>query len=278
MFDFKNKKSRICFFGMLISLAVMLVVFFATDGLLGDKEFSEYTSNDWSIAILPLSIIILSCVSTLVFALIIIIPMMFKYPALVEYLRSKKFHGIDFGSDFLAFDHNEFKRACCDLDEQGGLWFSVKEYDLKTKTWKILEAGRYIDNANDLVRILQEEYKYDRVKFYDDLFMVSDKLPPRRLPLTNIEEIDESGILYVDNEESPVHIQYSDAYKGWCKSKNIKKSDTKYICDRTKNEERRLVFHINPQIIFYTDISNEELWFDTIHKINLQGYAAFDFD
>ena len=70
MFDFKNKKSRICFVGMLISLAILLIVFYATDGLLGDKEFSEYTYDDWSIAILPLSIIIVSAIPTLVFALV----------------------------------------------------------------------------------------------------------------------------------------------------------------------------------------------------------------
>ena len=78
MFDFKNKKSKICFIGMLISLAILLIVFYATDDLLGDKEFSEYTSDDWSIAILPLSIITVSCISTLVFALIIIIPMIWR--------------------------------------------------------------------------------------------------------------------------------------------------------------------------------------------------------
>lgn len=41
MFDFKNKKSRICFIGMLISFAILLIVFYATDGLLGDKELRE---------------------------------------------------------------------------------------------------------------------------------------------------------------------------------------------------------------------------------------------
>ena len=86
MFDFKNKKSRICFVGMLISLAILLIVFYATDGLLGDKEFSEYTHDDWSIAMLPLSIIIVSGVSTLAFALIIIIPMIWKYPALLDFV------------------------------------------------------------------------------------------------------------------------------------------------------------------------------------------------
>ncbi len=52
MFDWKNKKSRFHFWGMVISLAILLIVFYATDGWTGDKEFSEYTRYDWSIAIL----------------------------------------------------------------------------------------------------------------------------------------------------------------------------------------------------------------------------------
>ncbi len=166
MFDFKNKKSRICFVGMLISLAILLIVFYATDGLLGDKEFSEYTHDDWSIAMLPLSIIIVSGVSTLAFALIIIIPMIWKYPALMDYVTNKKFSDIDFGTEFLAFDHNEFKRACCRSESQSGLWISIKEYDLNSKQWKVLEEGRYIENADDVAIVLQKDYKYDKVKFY----------------------------------------------------------------------------------------------------------------
>ena len=166
MFDFKNKKSRICFVGMLISLAILLIVFYATDGLLGDKEFSEYTHDDWSIAMLPLSIIIVSGVSTLAFALIIIIPMIWKYPALMDYVTNRKFADIDFGTEFLVFDHNEFKRACCRSESQSGLWISIKEYDLNSKQWMVLEEGRYIENADDVAIVLQEDYKYDKVKFY----------------------------------------------------------------------------------------------------------------
>ena len=166
MFDFKNKKSRICFIGMLISLAILLIVFYSTDGLLGDKGFSEYTYDDWSIAMLPLSIIIVSIISTLVFAMIILIPLICKYPALIDYVSRKKFVDIDMGTEFLVFDHNEFKRTCCRAETQDGLWISVKEYDLKTKSWTILEAGRHIENADDLVSVLQEDYKYDSVKFY----------------------------------------------------------------------------------------------------------------
>lgn len=167
MFDFKNKKSRICFFGMLISLAILLIVLFSTDGLLGDKEFSEYTRDDWAIAILPLSIMAVSGVVTLVFALIIIIPMFLMYPALINYVTNKKFSDIESGTEFFAFDHNEFKRACCRTENQNGLWISVKEYNLKTKSWTTLEEGRYIENGNDLLCILQEDYKYDRVKLYN---------------------------------------------------------------------------------------------------------------
>ncbi len=166
MFDFKNKKSRICFIGMLISLVVLLIVFYATDGLLGDKEFSEYTHEDWSIAMLPLSIIAVSGISTLVFALIIIIPMIWLYPSLTRYVTKIKFSDMDPGTEFLVFDHNEFKRTCCHAEASNGLWISIKEYNLKTKSWTILESGRRIENKDDLVSVLKEDYKYDRVKFY----------------------------------------------------------------------------------------------------------------
>ena len=166
MFNVKNKKSKICFIGMLISLVILLIVFYATDGLLGDKEFSEYTHDDWSIAILPLSIILVSGISTLGFALIIIIPMIWMYPSLMNYVTNKKFSDIDLETEFLVFDHNEFKRACCRTETQNGLTISIKEYDLKKRSWTILEEGRQIENADDLVFILQEDYKYDKVKFY----------------------------------------------------------------------------------------------------------------
>ncbi|MBE6643541.1 MAG: hypothetical protein E7615_07805 [Ruminococcaceae bacterium] len=166
MFDFNNKKSRICLICLLISFAIMTIVFYATDDLLGDKEFSEYTLDDWSVAILPLSVLIVSGISTLVFSLIIIIPIIIKYPALINYVTKKKFADIDIGTDFLVFDHNEFKRACCRNESQNGLWISVKEYDLKTKKWKTLEEGRYIENADDIAAVLQMDYAYDKVKFY----------------------------------------------------------------------------------------------------------------
>ena len=86
MFNLENKKHRTCLILLLISLEILLFTFFATDGLTGDKEFSEYTQEDWSIAILPLTIMIVSGVSTVVFTLIIIIPMMLMHPALDNYV------------------------------------------------------------------------------------------------------------------------------------------------------------------------------------------------
>lgn len=162
----KNKNTRICLWGTLISVSVLLIVFYATDGLLGDKGFSKYTHDDWLIAILPLSIMIVSAISTLVFSLIMIIPLIWMYPAMVDYMVNKKFSDIDLDTEFPVFDHDEFKRACCRTELQNGLWVSVKEYNLKTKKWIIIEEGRHIENADALISILQEDYKYDRVKFY----------------------------------------------------------------------------------------------------------------
>lgn len=188
MSDFKDKKSKICFIGMLISLAILLIVFYATDGLLGDKEFSEYTHDDWSIAILPLSIIIVSAISTLTFALITIL---------------------------------FFKKKSTEIDAI---------------------------------------------------------IPPISIPLTNIQEVDEAGILYLDNEGNSANIHYYDAYKGWCKSKSIKKSKPKYICDRTKAEGWKLIFYTNPRITFYADPSQEEFWIEVLNEIASQGFPSFDWD
>lgn len=166
MFNLENKKHRTCLILLLISLAILLFTFFATDGLTGDKEFSEYTQEDWSIAILPLTIMIVSGVSTVVFTLIIIIPMMLMHPELDNYVSKIKFDDIDSDTEFLVFDHNEFKRACCRSVPQNGVWIAIKEYDLKKRSWTILEKGRYIDNADDLLSTLQKEYGYDEFKVF----------------------------------------------------------------------------------------------------------------
>lgn len=171
MYNWKNRKFQICLWGMLISLVILSVVFYATDGLLGDKEFSEYTRADWSIAILPLSVMLVSAIATLVFAIIIIItmiPIICMYPAIVDYvIKNKRFSEMDSETEFLVFDHNGFKRACCRKEGQNGLWISVKEYNLKTKSWVVLEEGRYIENADNLIYILRKDYKYDRVRICD---------------------------------------------------------------------------------------------------------------
>lgn len=166
MLRFRNKKQKFCFLAMVISLAILLIVFYATDGLLGDKEFYEYTKEDWSIAILPLCIIVISGVSSLIFSFIIIIPYFLRLPAINEYVTSKKFADIEQGTEFIVFDFDEFKRTCCRTENKNGVWISVKEYSLKEKDWKIIEESRHIENKVDLTRILKEDYKYDEVKFY----------------------------------------------------------------------------------------------------------------
>ena len=83
---FNNKRTKICLLGTLISLAVLLITFFATDSIFGDKEFSEYTSADWSIAIIPLAIIVASGVSTLIFALILAIPITIVQMCMQKYI------------------------------------------------------------------------------------------------------------------------------------------------------------------------------------------------
>ena len=105
-----------------------------------------------------------------------------------------------------------------------------------------------------------------------------EQQPPLELPLTNIQEIDQAGILYVDNNETSSNINYFDAYKGWCKSKSTKKSKQKYICDRTKSDGWKIIFHTKPKITFHADPNQEELWVGVLNSIYLQGYSSFDLD
>jgi len=166
MFDFMNKKTKICLIGLFISLTILLIVFFSTDNLTGDKEFSDYTQEDWSIAMLPLSIIIVSGISTVIFTLILIIPLFLLQPALMDYVKNKKFSDIDINTNFLVFDHHELKRACFSNETQDSIYLSIKEYDLKSKDWKIIEDGRLINNKSELIKILQDEYSFDKVKIF----------------------------------------------------------------------------------------------------------------
>ena len=99
------------------------------------------------------------------------------------------------------------------------------------------------------------------------------------LPLENIKKIDESGILYIDNEGNSNIINYSEAYKGWCKSKNIRKTKLKYIGDRMKSEGKwKLIFYTNPQIIFLADVTQVEFRIDILNKLTKQGFPTFDWD
>jgi len=102
--------------------------------------------------------------------------------------------------------------------------------------------------------------------------------PPLELSLDNIQKIDQAGILYVDNEGTSANIHYFEAYKSWCKSKSVKKSKTKYICDRTKSDGWKIIFHTNPKITFYAVPSQEKLWISVLNSIHLQGYSSFDSD
>ena len=105
-----------------------------------------------------------------------------------------------------------------------------------------------------------------------------EQQPPLELPLSNIQKIDQTGILYIDKEGTSANISYYEAYKGWCKSKSVKKSKPKYICDRTKSNGWKIIFHTNPKITFHAAPSQEELWISVLNSIHLQGYSSFDFD
>ena len=162
---FNNKRTKICLWGTLISLAILLITFFTTDSIFGDKEFSEYTSADWSIAIVPLAIMVASGVSTLIFAIILAVPMFKAESVISDYVANQKFSDIDPDTEFLVFDHDEFKRACCQTQGESTIRFSVKEYNIKEKKWHILEKGRCAEDMDSLIYILQKDYRFDEIKF-----------------------------------------------------------------------------------------------------------------
>ncbi len=165
MFGLKNKKNRVCFILALISLAIYLIVFFASEDLNGTKEFSEYTAEEWSVVILPLVIMAVTAITSVVLLLVILLPYFMALPAINDYVLHKKFSEIDDNTEFLIFDFDEFKRACCRLDDNERMWFSIKEFNLKTRNWEILEEGRYVDNMTELTNVLQQDYGFDKIKY-----------------------------------------------------------------------------------------------------------------
>lgn len=165
MFNIKSKKTRICLAGAIISLSVLLIVFFFPNNF-GDKNFSEYTQSDWHIAIVPLVIMVISLISTFVFLAILIVPLFKMSGALNDYVMNKKFSDIDDCTVLLAFDHNELKCTCYCNNMQNSLWISVKEYNLKTREWMTLEEKRYVTKDDDLTEILQKDYEYDEVTYF----------------------------------------------------------------------------------------------------------------
>ncbi len=167
MYSLKSRKFKVCLLGMLVSLAALLIVFFVTDGLLGDKEFFEYTRDDWKLAAFPLALMGLSCAGIAAFALALMIPLFAAYPALVDYAANRKFAEVDAAAQFLVFDHHELERACCRGENKRGLWISVQEYDLKARRWVSLEDGRCLEDAGALPDVLRSDYGYDRLKYCD---------------------------------------------------------------------------------------------------------------
>ena len=119
MFYIKNRKNKICLIGAIVCCIIFLIVFYISDGLTGDKEFSQYTNIDWAIAIPSLIIMAASAITSLTFSAVIIVPVIWRYPAISDYVKNKKFSEIDVKTTFIIFDFDEFKRACCHLNENG---------------------------------------------------------------------------------------------------------------------------------------------------------------
>ncbi len=166
MFYIKNRKKKICLIGAIVCCIIFLVVFYISDALTGDKEFSQYTDIDWAIAIPSLIIMAISAIASLTFSAVVIVPVLWRYPAINDYVKNKKFSGIDSKTTFIIFDFDEFKRACCYLDDNNNVSFSVKEYNLKTREWVVLQESRTVENHAALITVLKEDYKFDQIKYF----------------------------------------------------------------------------------------------------------------
>lgn len=80
------------------------------------------------------------------------------------------------------------------------------------------------------------------------------------VPLTNIQQIDEAGILFIDSDGCSMNIPYYESYKSWCREAAIRKSKSKYICDIKESDEgNKIIFYYNPQIIFHVNSDEKEL-------------------
>ena len=102
-------------------------------------------------------------------------------------------------------------------------------------------------------------------------------LPPVTLPLKSVYEIDAVGVHYKEGDGKCTAIAFSDAYKGWCKSKAVRRAKPKYVCDRAKSQ-KRIVFYTEQETVFLADEGEEDLWVDLLNRIQLQGYSSFDID
>ena len=105
-----------------------------------------------------------------------------------------------------------------------------------------------------------------------------DEVALTAISLDHIKRIDAAGILYLDDKGNSANISYHEAYKTWCKSKKIKRSKPKYICDRTStyDRQRKMIFYTCPQLVFIANPAQEEMWFDIIRKIREKGFETFD--
>lgn len=140
----------------------------------------------------------------------------------------------------------------------------------------IAYSSEYIIPANnDSVGFtLKTNYSFIRGSSY--VLEPSECNEPIIVPLSNIVEIDEAGILYIDNNGNSENIAYYDACKGWRKHMCSKSSKPAYVCNREKTDTWHLTFYTDPIIVFYTDSNDQEQWTNTINRIYKQRYSTFD--
>ncbi len=104
------------------------------------------------------------------------------------------------------------------------------------------------------------------------------EMPSLKYPLSAICKIDSDGIHYIDDIGNQSIIEYRKAHKAWRRHKNTRNSKPKYICDRTRADGMKLIFHTKPPIAFYTAPEQKTLWTEIINAISRYHYFTFDID
>ncbi len=158
----KLKRNVICF---IISLALVMLVLYLGEGITGDKEFSDYTSEEWSAATPVLVALSVASAAALFFGALLLITFFKLCLAVVHYFR-KKYSGISDDCCWLWFNDDAYTRTCGSPVGEVEVLIVVEEFDMESRAWQTVEKGRVVDRFESVENILMTDYGYRLVFFF----------------------------------------------------------------------------------------------------------------